>query len=761
MTMGAYPPRPTQLTDWHMGGKVLVYIRQSSPDQVRHHVGSGMAQRAQVELLKAWGFQDSQIIVIDEDTGRSGTSVRGRSGWETMTAGITADEVRVVAMSEVSRLGRHTVELAKFLALCEWKGVLLIDNGRPRDLREIGDWTTMSIEATLAEQENRRRSQRIRSAVLAKAKAGIWPRQLPCGFDRGPSGEAIKTTEPGVQEILERIWREALQGKSSRRIAGDLLREGLKLPARGPRLTTRWVEPARNRVLRILKNPIYAGQFVIWRRRTERTPEGPVERRTPPEERQCLEGKVELYVTPEEFRRVQALLASRNLRTGVTAGRGVALCARLIRCTRCDRPMYVAYDSARSPRRTRAHYYICRGPEGAHDVRASCVWVSGRMLDREVEEIVLVALQSPSPAALRRAIQEENARRQQSSQLLEQEVRKADAEVAEARASWEESRNRGKNPAVTALYEDELEAKLQEQREATRRLASAPAVPLLDPSAAFVGAVASVFTQFPSLWRSGRLGPDERKAIVRRVVKQIDVIERDESTRVHVIPHSGRVLERHLFGPRARRHEMETLAAQGRNPQEIAAELNRRRIGNQFGRPFDATAVKRVLAWQQGPRERRRPFGGKAALDALRTLWQDGLSQAAIAERMNAQDLRTDGGKPWTPWAVLYWAKRLRLAPRWQIAREALRGPLTELAQAGWDDAAIAEDFNARGVASYLGRPWIPSRVKRLRSILGIRRVSPGQGMSQQTEPSQDPTAPASTAVEHGTVRTTQETGTA
>ena len=225
MTMNTYLPRPAQFTDWHMAGKVAIYIRQSSPDQVRRNVGSGMAQRAQVELLKAWGFQESQIVVVEEDTGRTGRTTKNRTGWETVNLGIAAEEIRSVAMTEVPRLGRNNVELTRFLALCEWKKVLLIDNGVTRNLSETGDWTTMNIQAVLAEQENRQRAQRILTAIHAKAKAGIWPRQFPCGFDRGPGGEAVKTTEPGVREILERVWREALQGKSMRRIAGDLRKE--------------------------------------------------------------------------------------------------------------------------------------------------------------------------------------------------------------------------------------------------------------------------------------------------------------------------------------------------------------------------------------------------------------------------------------------------------------------------------------------------------------------------------------------------------
>jgi len=757
MTMNAYPPRPHQLTDWHMGGKVLIYIRQSSPDQVRRHVGSAMAQRAQVEFLMAWGFQESQIVVVDEDTGRSGTTTKGRTGWNSVLAGIASGEVRVVVMIETARLGRDNVELAKFLALCEWKRVLLIDNGVPRDLREIGDWTTMSIEAILAEQENRRRSQRIRTGLLAKANAGIWPRQLPCAFDRGPNGEAIKTADPSVREIVERIWREALQGKSSRRIARDLLEEGLKMPARGPRLTTRWVEPIRTLVLQLLKNPIYSGQLVVWTRRTERTPEGPKERRTPPEERLSIKGKVEAYVTPEEYLRVQALLASRNLRTGATAALGATLCARLIWCHGCKRPLYVGYDTRRSPHRPPVHYYICRGPQAMQDVRASCVRVSGPMLDREVEEILLAALRCPSPAALRRAIREENTRRQGSTRLLAEEVRKADAAVAEARASWEESRKRGRNQAVTALYEDELEAAIRRQREAKDRLAGAPAVPLLNASAAFAGEVASAFAQFPRLWRSGRLGPEERNAIVRRVVQKIEVFERTAATRIHVILHSGKVLERQLFGPRARRHLMAVLTAEGRDPHEIAAELNRRRIGNRLGGPFNATMVKQVLAPWKGPRERRRPFGGKATFAALRALWQDGLPQSEIAGRMNAQALRTEGGRAWTVWAVRHWAKRLGLSRRCQIFRETLRGPLTELVQARWDDAAIAEDLNARALVSYSGTPWIASRVRRLRLVLGIRQAPPGQGMSQHAGASPESPNQASTAVERGTLGLIQE----
>lgn len=724
MTMPSYPPAPPQVTEWHREGQVIIFVRQSNPYQVRNNTGSGMAQLAQAQLLQAWGFRESQIVVLDDDTGRSGTTIQGRTGWATMITGIVSDQVRVVVMTEVSRLGRTNPELAKFLALCEWKNVLLIDNGVPRDVRQVGDWTTVAISAVLAEQENRQRTKRIRDAIEAKLQAGIWPRQLPPGFDRGPNGKAIKTADPMVRQIVERVWREALQGKAATRIARDLRAEGLNLPVRGPRHTHRWVKPTAHGVRLILRNHLYAGQFLLWKHRRERTPEGPVSRRTRPAEQRILAGKeVEAYVTPDEFQCVQGLLASRNLRTGATVGLGKALCAQLLRCQACQRPLYVRYY-CRGP--YMYHHYQCSGPQSSDDLAGRCMWVNGGLLDREVEEIVLAELQCPSPATLRRAIQAENARRQASARLLTAEVRQAEAEVAEARARLEDSRQRGKNPRVTELYEDELNAKLERLQQAKERLAAAPPVPFLDTSAAFVGKVASVFAQFPRLWRSGRLSHEERKDVVRKVVERIDVPERVDPMRLLVVLRSGKVVERYLFSDQSRRQLVETLAAEGHDAEEIVTELSRRRILNRCGRPFKASDIKRLLGSHRPRRAHTWSATKKTALDLLQALWGTMLPQGAIAEQLNTQGLRTDAGNVWTAFVVLRWAKRLNLPRRCQMVRDTLRGPLMELVEAGWNDAAIAEELTARGVASYHKKPWTALRVRQTRRQLGIHRRSRG-----------------------------------
>ncbi len=79
--MSSPPIRHPQVTDWHLAGEAVVYIRQSTDEQRRNNIGSEKFQRAQIEYLKALGF--TRIRVVDEDQGKSGTLTadpRGRGG---------------------------------------------------------------------------------------------------------------------------------------------------------------------------------------------------------------------------------------------------------------------------------------------------------------------------------------------------------------------------------------------------------------------------------------------------------------------------------------------------------------------------------------------------------------------------------------------------------------------------------------------------------------------------------------------------------
>ena len=71
----------------HLRRKALIYVRQSTVEQVKENVGSTLFQMNQVQLARAYGWPDHLIEVLD-DLGKSGSSVEGRSGWESMLSQI-------------------------------------------------------------------------------------------------------------------------------------------------------------------------------------------------------------------------------------------------------------------------------------------------------------------------------------------------------------------------------------------------------------------------------------------------------------------------------------------------------------------------------------------------------------------------------------------------------------------------------------------------------------------------------------------------
>ena len=71
---------PTKITSSHRQRTALVYIRQSTMNQVACRQESTARQYALAEQAKSLGWTDDQITVIDEDLGISGASAAKRPG---------------------------------------------------------------------------------------------------------------------------------------------------------------------------------------------------------------------------------------------------------------------------------------------------------------------------------------------------------------------------------------------------------------------------------------------------------------------------------------------------------------------------------------------------------------------------------------------------------------------------------------------------------------------------------------------------------
>src|SRR6478735_6575873 len=72
------PLRSPKLKPWHLDRAAVVYVRQSTPQQVLDHKESTARQYALADRAAALGWARDRVTTIDDDLGRSGQSIEGR-----------------------------------------------------------------------------------------------------------------------------------------------------------------------------------------------------------------------------------------------------------------------------------------------------------------------------------------------------------------------------------------------------------------------------------------------------------------------------------------------------------------------------------------------------------------------------------------------------------------------------------------------------------------------------------------------------------
>src|ERR1700704_660439 len=88
----------------HFGRGAYLYFRQSTLKQVLENTTSTDRQYALRQRAIALGWPVEQIVVIDDDLGRSGATAQGREGFQRLVAEVGMGKAGLVIGLEVSRL---------------------------------------------------------------------------------------------------------------------------------------------------------------------------------------------------------------------------------------------------------------------------------------------------------------------------------------------------------------------------------------------------------------------------------------------------------------------------------------------------------------------------------------------------------------------------------------------------------------------------------------------------------------------------------
>ena len=102
------PDTDNRITTEHRSREAVVYVRQSSPDQVRSNVESRRIQLGLREKAIAQGW--SRPTVIDEDLGISAAGYAHRPGFQQLLARVVLREIGIILCVDASRLSRNSKE---------------------------------------------------------------------------------------------------------------------------------------------------------------------------------------------------------------------------------------------------------------------------------------------------------------------------------------------------------------------------------------------------------------------------------------------------------------------------------------------------------------------------------------------------------------------------------------------------------------------------------------------------------------------------
>ena len=171
-----------KVTSQQLERKAVVYVRQSSPGQVRNHRESGHRQHDFRERAGALGWRGEQVEVIDDDTGKSGATAEGRDGFQRLVSEVAMGKVGAVLGLEVSRLARSCADWYRLMEVAAVTRTMIVDEDGVYDPNHYNDRLLLGLKATMSEAELHLLKQRMVGGRRNKARRGEFRIRLPAGY---------------------------------------------------------------------------------------------------------------------------------------------------------------------------------------------------------------------------------------------------------------------------------------------------------------------------------------------------------------------------------------------------------------------------------------------------------------------------------------------------------------------------------------------------------------------------------------------------
>ena len=308
-----------------MTERIAIYLRLSKEDDlVRDESNSISNQR---DLIMRYIRRDrklrNQEIIECIDDGYSGKNMN-RPGMEKLLDLIRNRLISTLIVKDLSRFSRDYLVLGKYTEqILPFMGIRFIAINDSYDSSQceggIGE-IDVAFKAMLYDFYSEDLSQKVKTSLRAGKEQGYFMNvYAPYGYRKDPDDHHRLLIEPEGAEVVHRIFREFIDGKSKYQIAKELNEEKVDTPAayvqkrdgkqyvfRDQKEGSKWTG---NTVGRILRNEVYVGTAVYNKAHSQEVGS----HRTvanPAEEWERVERVFPAIITEEEFENAASRLES-------------------------------------------------------------------------------------------------------------------------------------------------------------------------------------------------------------------------------------------------------------------------------------------------------------------------------------------------------------------------------------------------------------------------------------------------------------------
>jgi DNA invertase Pin-like site-specific DNA recombinase len=368
---------------------------------------------------------DHELTVVAEyaDAAVSGATMAGRDGLAKLIHAAEARLIDAVLCESLDRLSRSLADIASLHEQLAFLGVRIvtISDGEVNKLHVGLRGTINAIYLSDLAQKTKR-------GQLGRVKAGRIPGGHCYGYDV-VSGEdrGRRTIDQAEAEIVRRIYREYVAGRSPKAIVTDLNREGIPAP-RGGKWNASTLNGNRQRANGILSNSLYVGRLRFDRQKFVKDPKTGKRQARPNAQGEWVEQEIpELRIIDDDlWQAAQAMRATNTRRAtfGRNARRPKRVLSGLLRCGMCGES-YIVVTKDHVACSGRQNKGVC---DNARTMRMA-----------EIEQRVLTALQTHllSPELAEAAVEAYRLEREQRDKQTAKGRRALERELADTKGALE------------------------------------------------------------------------------------------------------------------------------------------------------------------------------------------------------------------------------------------------------------------------------------------------------------------------------------